>query len=110
MKTNNTIVGVAIAIAMLAQTPAGWATQCPGRITAVANDAADAELAVTLNPEHDCGCLYNRFVVPRTAEGRRAMHADVLTALVTGMRVSLGYDNDPATAPWCYLHDVSIIP
>jgi len=101
---------LAAALAMLAVAAAAWAVdQCPGAVTALANDDAGTELAVILAPEQDCGCQGNRFVVPGAAVGRKAMHADLLAALLTGTRVSLGYSHDPATAPWCRIHNASLL-
>jgi len=105
------VVGAAIGIAMVAIAADSWAVvQCPGRIIALGNDATNSEVAAILSPEHDCGCGSNRFVVPGAAAGSRAIHADLVAALLSGMRVSLGYDHDTATAPWCYLHNISLMP
>ena len=96
---------------MVAVAADGWAiAQCPGRIVSLGNDATNTEVAAILNPDQDCGCGSNRFVVPGTAAGSRAIHADLLAALLSGTRVSLGYDHDPATTPWCYLHNISLVP
>jgi len=100
----------AVALTIFAVAADAWAVnQCPGVVTGLGSDEMDSELAVGLAPEQDCGCLNNRFVVPGAASGRKIMHADLLAALLSGTRVSLGYSNDPATAPWCHLHNVSLM-
>jgi hypothetical protein len=111
MSTKRIVAGMVIGMvtALLSVSRSNAWGQCPGRVTAIGNDWNDS-LAVIVNPEQDCGCYGNRLVLLGTNPGRRGIHADALTALVTGMRVSVGYDHDASTAPFCNLTDISLIP